>query len=329
MAQALALRRADHRTREARLLAGFALMGLMLQGCALVLPQASAVIDSAPAGIPPRAELNEVPFFAQEEYQCGPAALAMAMNAAGSHVSSDAMVDQVFLPARRGSLQVEMLGAPRRQGLVTYELAPRLADVVREIAAGTPVIVLENYRFRWWPLWHYAVLVGYDLEAGQVIRRSGTSRRQTMPFAVFDYVWGDEGYWAMVVVPPDRVPATATEERYAEAVAALEKSGQLRSAHTAYNAMLARWPSSYLALMGSGNTAYALKDLPAAESWFRDATRAHPQQAAAFNNYAHVLAERGKLAEALAAAEHAVSLGGPLRATSRATLDAIRGRAVE
>ena len=181
----------------------------------------------------------------------------------GNLAFAQAMVEQVYLPARQGSLQVEMLVAPRRHGLISYELEPRFDDLLREVAAGTPVIVLENYRLKAWPLWHYAVVVGYDLDRSEVIRRSGTRQRQVMPFPVFEYVWKDEGYWAMVVVPPDRVPATATEARYGQAVAALERSGNVRNAHVAYTAMLGRWPGSLIGLMGSGNTAYALKDLAA------------------------------------------------------------------
>ena len=311
-------------SRKARCIAGFLLLGALLNGCAIILPQTEALRDKRPPDLPSRAELTAVPYFPQDEYQCGPASIAMAMNAAGVPVGPGAMVEQVYLPGRRGSLQAEMLVAPRRHGLMTYELAPRLADLLREVAAGTPVIVLENYRFKWWPLWHYAVIVGYDLDKGEVIRRSGPHERQTMPFPVFEYVWKDEDYWAMVVVPPDRVPETATEARYGEAVAALEKSGHVGNARKAYKAMLARWPSSLVGLMGSGNTAYAMRDLSAAESWFHDATLAHPQAAAAFNNYAHLLAERGKVEEALAAAEHAVSLGGPLLQTSLRTLEEIR-----
>jgi tetratricopeptide (TPR) repeat protein len=220
-----------------------------------------------------------------------------------------------------------MLVAPRRHGLITYELAPRLQDLLREVAAGTPVITLENYRYRWWPLWHYAVVIGYDLNEEEVIRRSRTFERQTMPFRVFEYVWVDDDYWAMVVVPPDRVPVTATEERYAQAVAALERLGDARNAHTAYNAMLKRWPTSLGGMMGRGNTAYALKDLDTAESAFRQASHDHPANAAALNNLAHVLAERGKIGEALAAAERAVGLGGPLLSATQATLEEIRRQA--
>ena len=327
MVQEIALQ-ASRLYRKARPLAGFLLLGVLLNGCALIAPpQYGKIRDQRPPDLPARVELKDVPFFAQEDYQCGPAAIAMAMNAAGASVTPERMVEQVYLPARKGSLQVEMLVAPRRHGLITYELAPRMEDLLREVAAGTPVIVFENYRYRWWPLWHYAVVIGYDLNEGEIIRRSRTVERQTMPFNVFEYLWADEHYWSMVVVPPDRVPVTATEERFGQSVAALERIGDARNAFTAYNAMLKRWPTSLAGLMGRGNTAYALKDLDTAESSFRQAVRDHPQAAAAFNNLAHVLAERGKLPEALAAAEQAVSLGGPLLAKAQSTLEEIRKQA--
>jgi hypothetical protein len=309
------------------LTAGFLFLCVLLGGCAGLVPQSAGIRDQPPADLPARAELREVVFHAQDEYHCGPAALAMALNAAGVDVTVDSLVEQVYLPGRKGSLQIEMLVAARRNGLVAYQLEPSLTDALREIAAGTPVVVLENYGFKVWPKWHYSVLVGYDLEKGELIRRSGLKPRQLMPFPVFEYVWSTDGHWAMVALPPDRVPVTATETRYGNAVAALEKSGQVKNAHVAYNAMLRRWPSSLLGLMGRGNTAYALEDLAAAEAAFREAAQRHPGSAPAFNNLAHVLAERGKLDEAIAAAEHAVSLGGPQLPSAQATLDGVRRKA--
>ena len=310
---------------RARLTAGFLLLGALLSGCASMAPQTYALKEHRPPNLAPRVELTQVPFFPQEDYFCGPAALAMVLNAAGAKVSPEQLVDQVYLPGRKGSLQVEMLAATRRYGLVAYELAPRVEDMLREIAAGTPAIVLENYGpFRWYPVWHYSVVVGFDLDRLEVIRRSGIQQRRPTPLPIFEKIWKEENYWAMIAVPPDRVPVTATEPRYANAVIALEKSGQIKNAQIAYAALLKRWPESLAGQMGLGNTAYSLHDLETAESFFRQAAKSHPDAVAAFNNLAAVLAERGKFDEALAVAEHAVSLGGPLLPETQATLDEIR-----
>ena len=310
---------------RARLLAGFLFLSALLSGCSLIAPQTYALKEQRPADLPARVELTEVPFFPQEDYFCGPAALAMVLTAAGVKVSPEDLVDQVYLPGRKGSLQVEMLAAARRRGLVAYELAPQLTDMLREVAAGSPAIVLENYGpFSWLPVWHYSVVVGYDLNTLEVIRRSGVRERRPTPLPVFEKIWKNENYWSMIAVPPDRVPVTATEPRYTAAVIALEKTGQIRNAHIAYQALLRRWPASLAGEMGNGNTAYALHDLGAAESAFRRASIDHPDAAAAFNNLANVLAERGNFSDALAAAEHAVSLGGPLLAETQATLEEVR-----
>jgi hypothetical protein len=313
---------------KARFTAGFLFFSALLSGCSLIAPQTYALKEQRPADLPPRAELTDVPFYPQEDYYCGPAALAMVLNAAGVKVTPEDLVDQVYLPGRKGSLQVEMLAAARRRGLVAYELAPEVTDMLREIAGGTPAIVLENYGpFSWFPVWHYSVVVGYDLDRLEVIRRSGVRQRRPTPLPVFEKIWKHENYWAMVAVPPDRVPVTATEPRYAGAVIALEKNGQIKNAFTAYNAMLKRWPESLAGQMGRGNTAYALHDIATAEAAFTKASQDHPDAAAAFNNLANVLAERGKFSDALAAAELAVSLGGPLLPSTQATLDEIRPKA--
>jgi len=312
---------------KARFLAGFLIScTLFFSGCTSLSPQTLALKEQRPTELPSHVELEQVPFVPQEDNFCGPSALAMVLNAEGINVSLDTLVQEVYLPGREGSLQIEMLAAVRRHGLVAYPLAPKFIDVLREIAAGTPVITLENYGFKWYPKWHYSVMIGYNLDDFEVIRRSGEKSRRVMPMGIFEKIWQPGGYWAMVAVPPDRVPVTATETDYATAVAALEKAGQIKNASIAYNAMLERWPDSLAAQMGRGNTAYALHDLATAEAAFRRATIDHPDSAAAFNNLAQVLSDQNQLDAALRAAERAVSLGGPLLTETQATLNEIRGK---
>lgn len=303
-------------------LAGVLLSIVLLAGCAT--PQVSALLARPPAALPPRAELAATPFFPQEKYQCGPAALATALVHAGVAVSPEALVPQVYLPAREGSLQAEMLAATRRHGLIAYPLAPRFEAVLLEVAAGNPVIVLQNLAFAFAPVWHYAVVVGYDRDREEIILRSGTTRRLAMTLSTFERTWARGNHWAMVALPPDRLPATAVETDHVAAAAALERVSPA-AAQQAYAAALARWPANLLARIGSGNSAYALGELAAAESAYHRATLDHPEAADAWNNLAQVRFERGRKPEALDAAHRAVALGGPRLAQYRTTLQSISG----
>jgi len=298
---------------------------MLLTGC-VSLPQSEALRAAPPQGVPPRVELTQVPFHLQDDFLCGPASLAMAFNAAGTQASVESLTPLVYLPGRKGSLQAEMLGATRRSGLVAYTLAPRLEDMLREVAAGTPVIVLLNLSVRLIPIWHYAVVIGYDLDKREVIVRSGKKERDEWSFGFLEFFWQDSGHWAMLALPAGRLPATASEGEFPAAVAALERAGRAPEARATYRALLERWPRNLTGLIGLGNTEYALKDLPAAEQAFRRAGEVHPRSAVALNNHAHVLAALGRLAEAEVAARAAVALEGPTLPEARKTLDEILAR---
>lgn len=301
----------------------FILAAALLAGCAA--PQVSGLIEQRPAGLPDSAEIAATPFFPQEDYQCGPAALAAALVHAGRDATPELLLPQVYLPARKGSLQAEMLAATRRQELVAFVLAPRLEGLLRELAAGTPVLVLQNLALDWWPQWHYAVAIGYDLDARQILLRSGVTRRLTMSLDTFEHTWARSGHWAMVALSPDRLPATAAEASYLAAVAALERVAPA-AARRGYAAALARWPQSAAARIGLGNASYAMRDLAGAAAAYRQATMDHPGSADAWNNLAQALHELGRREEALAAGRRAVALGGPRLQTYRETLEDILRR---
>jgi tetratricopeptide (TPR) repeat protein len=292
----------------------------LLAGCAAT--QADGLIEATPAGLPRAAEIAAVPFFPQEDYQCGPAALAMALTHGGRATTPEALLPQVYLPARKGSLQAEMLASARRHGMVAYPHAPRLEDLLREIAAGSPVIVLQNLALDWAPQWHYAVAIGYDLEARDIVLRSGTTRRLAMPLDTFERTWARSGRWAMLALAPERLPASASETAYVAAAAALERVSPA-AARRAYGTALARWPANAAARLGQGNAAYAMRDLEGAAAAYARATQDHPQAADAWNNLAQALHELGRRDAALAAAQRAVALGGPRAHAYRETLENI------
>jgi len=301
---------------------------ILILSCHLVLLFGCAVFQRAPMpplpeNVPTSFELDAVPFYPQEAYQCGPATLAMALTWSGLPITPEALKDQVYTPARRGSLQMAMVGATRRHGKIGYEFNDP-DDLFPEIAAGYPVIVLQNLGLSWLPVWHYAVVIGYDWAAEDVILRSGTTQRKVMSYDLFKKTWARGKYWGLIVLEPNQIPVGAKENNYLTAVLGLEKARQFQAAVTGYQTALKRWPASLNAQMGLGNSYYAMGDLKGAESAFREATEHHPQSAPAYNNLAYVLFKQGRRQEALVAAKKAVELGGSMKEESEKTLQEIQ-----
>lgn len=314
--------------QTARLFAFCAAVLVLLPGCAsleAMVPQTVALRSDWPAGVPRRIELADVPFFPQTAYQCGPAALAMALVHSGVPVHPDALVDDVWLPSRRGSLQLEMLATPRRHGRVSYRLEPRYADLLREVAAGNPVVVLQDVG-PLWPKWHYAVVNGFDYESGTVYLRSGLQSRQQMSFTAFERSWLHGNYWAMVVQKPDDIPATATEERWLEALLGLARGGDVDATVQGYAAALQRWPESLPAAVGLANHLHTRGSLGAAADVLNAALRRYPQSTIVLNNLAQTLSDLGRNAEALALIEHATDPRSPFASDIRSTRQLIQER---
>lgn len=278
-----------------------------LAGCASrgpVLPQLTA------PQFPGRVELAETPFFPQRDYQCGPAALATVLGASGIPADPDRLVAEVYLPGRQGSLQPELVAAARSRGRLPYILPPKADALIAQLAAGTPVLVMQKLGAGPWPGWHYAVLVGYDSTADEFILRSGTDERLQLSSRRFLMTWDRAGRWAMVVLPPGQVPAAPELARYMEAAAGLEAVGKLDEAARAYEAAVRQWPAEALPRLGLANLAYSRGDLRAAERGYREALDLAPGDIAARNNRAEVLLELGCPASARREVATAVAHAG-------------------
>ncbi|BBO74459.1 hypothetical protein DSCW_18760 [Desulfosarcina widdelii] len=299
-----------------------AVLAVVLSGCA----GRTGIGWPRPEGrLPDPYLIAEIPFYPQKVHQCGPAALAMALNWSGVSVSPQDLSVEVFTPSRKGSLQSAMIAAVRRHGRIACLLAEP-ADLIDEVAAGHPVVVLQNLGLSWIPLWHYAVVVGWDAAAGDVILHSGTTPFKPTAFSTFERTWARSGFWGMLVLPPSRLPATAKETDYLAAVSHLERMGRWKIALPAYRTALGRWPDSLAATVGIGVCLYRSGDLASAEAHFRAAIEQFPREGVLFNNLAQVLLEQGRRDEALQAAGQAIECGGPLKAHFEQTLEEIRNR---
>ncbi|WP_313055431.1 PA2778 family cysteine peptidase [Pseudomonas lopnurensis] len=260
---------------------------VLLGGCAR-----TSVMPIDDAQLPARAELVDVPFFPQEEYQCGPAALATMLSQRGIAASPEQLVEQVYIPQRKGSLQVEMVAAARSSGLLVYPLRPRLEAVLAEVAAGNPVLVLQNLAFERWPQWHFAVVVGYDLAEQSIVLRSATTKRWVGNFRQFERSWAKGGRWAVLTLEPDRLPETAEETVWLRSASDLEQVGQSQAARTAYETAGARWPSG-LPWFALANSQYAAGDKTGAQQSLRTSIVRDGSFAIGWFNLSQVMAEQG------------------------------------
>ena len=286
--------------RKSRLLPA---LFVVLAGCASIPPSVRALPETAGT-----IELDDTPFYPQERYQCGPAALTTLLAESGSAVSLDDIVEKVYLPGRQGSLQVELLAATRTEGRLPYVIDGTLEAVWKELQAGRPVLVLQNLGVAAIPRWHYAVVVGIDTRQGDVILRSGTDKRRVTRIGTFLRTWQRSGYWGMVALVPDELPAVVDRSRYFDAIAALEQAGRFETAAVAWQAALRKWPGDPVALFGLANTHLARQQYAAAEAAYRDLLERQPGLPAARNNLALALAGQEKYDAALR--EISVALSG-------------------
>ncbi len=266
---------------------------LLLAACGQTPVLGPAVGDDA------RIELTQVPFYPQSAYQCGPAALATVLEHAEVAVTPEQLVSAVYLPEKKGSLQVELVAAARRYGRVPYPINPDLTGLLDTLRAGHPVLVLQNLGIANWPLWHFAVVIGFDARRDEFILRSGTTRREVISARRFMDTWKLAGNWGLVVLPLGELPPAADRERYLRAVTDMEGVAPPQALREAFTAALARWPADPWALVGLGNAHYGASDARAAEAVFRDVLTRDPQHLVARNNLAQLLGERGCRAAAL------------------------------
>jgi hypothetical protein len=281
---------------------------------------------------PRQQELTETPFFPQELYHCGPAALATALNAIDVKVSPDQLVPEVYIPSRKGSLQIEMLAAARRHGALAVKIEPELGAVLKEIAAGNVVLVMQNLGLSWAPSWHYAVVVGYDLDKELIWLRSGTFERFEMSLSAFQRTWARSKYWAFVALKPGNLPASGGVDAVISALITYEKNAGAAKALVAYAAAAKRWPGNLVLLTGLGNSAFVTGDLTGAASAFREATSVHPDSAVAHNNLANVLLAQGDVLAAKESAEKAMQLADKdqkLQSQIQKTIDEISAYSIK
>ncbi len=283
----------------------FLLTTLLLTACSttpVIQPDARGIQLS------PKRALQDIPYFPQIEDQCGPASLATMLAVRDIDVSPEVLRGKIYIPGKEGTVTTEIIARARQYGLLAYTLEPELIDLLKEVDAGNPVLVMQNLAYNWLPRWHFSVVVAYDLNKQTLSLRSGDEVRHEIGFDLFVKTWRRAKSWAVVIMPPNHLPATANETRAIQAVSELEQVGQTMAAYTAYQTVIKQWSDNSLAYFGAGNVAYKLGDYTNAEQLFSSYLQLQPTATAGWNNLAYTLVKNGCLKQAKQAIQCAIKI---------------------
>ncbi len=280
---------------------------------------ADRVIPKQPQDLPGDIKID-VPFIKQTDHHCGPASLAMIANYYGHPVRAEQVADLVFIPTKKGSLQVEMQAAARSLGFVAFSMNMDASSLRAEIIAERPVMILQNLAFSIYPVWHYSVVTGVSPDNEYFLLHSGRHKYYRSDWTTLENTWRRGQYWALVVLPSGELPVSINEDQAVNAAIALEKIGNYRAAQQTYTSIIQRWPESFIAHVGLANSHMQLKEPLAASKAYRRALELDAQSAEVLNNFAYSAFELGCEVSALHAASCAMRIDGANHKQLTATL---------
>lgn len=143
--------------------------------------------------------IRNVPFHAQEKYQCGPSSLAGVLNYYGENVSPKQIAGEIFAEEVRGTLSIDLAFFARARGLdaVWYEGSPE--DLQRNIDRKQPLIAMVDLGLGTVRRPHYLVVVGYGPEG--IIANTGTRQQHTISWNRFLKQWDRTQMWTLRIHP--------------------------------------------------------------------------------------------------------------------------------
>ncbi|GAA5143136.1 PA2778 family cysteine peptidase [Thalassotalea piscium] len=283
-----------------------------LLGCATP-PQTLQLVEHAPTNIPAKVNIQGVPFYPQQAYYCGPTTLAEVFEYNGVKQTPEQIAPQLFIPKRQGSLQLEMVAAIRQQGFLAYAKRGSLTELMDLVNQNIPVIVLQNLGLSWYPLWHYAVVKGYDLHTHEFILHSADIENRRVSMQVFERTWQRASFWFVAALTPTQSTTPLDDFTYISAAQDLISTGQALAAIPYLHNAIKAWPNNWLSYFLLANY-YLEKDenkssnLTKAIFWFDQGISNGQKQSHYLNNYAYARFKNGQIEEAKILINKAVTL---------------------
>lgn len=252
----------------------------------------------------PSSAIN-LPFIAPRSELCGSNSIEMVASywQSSKHffpkLSIEELDARTLIPAKGGTLQIELVTAARADGLIAYPMKPTFEALFAELEAHHPVVVLVNRSFSWHPMWHYVPVIGYDEKKRSIITHFADQPNESVPLGTFAALWQRSENWGVVLLPPGEIPASVPLKTFLRAVYEFEKTGEGTEAIKTYKSALLRYSDNTDILFALANSEMKNSQLLDAEKHYRQILALNPSHSLALNNLAILLSRNGKFHEGL------------------------------
>jgi len=145
--------------------------------------------------------INNVPFFPQKRYYCGPASLAGVMNFYGVSVTEEEIAKEVYNTKLSGTLSMDILIYARTKGFDAFYHKGNMEDIKKYISVGKPVILFLDLGYFFYPVRHYIVATGYNDKMGYLIAHSGVEKDKIFSYKEIQSAWEKTGFGTILISP--------------------------------------------------------------------------------------------------------------------------------
>jgi tetratricopeptide (TPR) repeat protein len=235
-----------------------------------------------------------VPFYPQEQFYCGPTTLAEVFEYYGTKVAINEIAQQTFVPGKEGTFKPEMVAATRANNFIAYSKKGSLKELVKLLNNGHPVIIFQNNGFSWSPLWHFAVVTGYDLASQQFVLHSGITQDYQIPFSLLERTWRAGDFWMLTPLPIATISDALTPYVYIKSANDLIETNNPDQGIKSLIAATEYWPDYWLSYFLIAN-GYIDHNLELAIEWFEKGAHIADLPEEYLNNYGYALFLNGEI----------------------------------
>lgn len=149
--------------------------------------------------------IDQVPYFEQESFQCGPAALATVINywygknKSNKWLSVETIVGEIYSPSAKGVLGLDLEAYARKHGFNAIQSSGAIEEIKRNIDAKIPTIILVDYGGVFHQQNHFMVAKGYTQDG--VVFNSGRRENHLIPNDILQRIWKKTDFWTLIIKP--------------------------------------------------------------------------------------------------------------------------------